>query len=47
MALYRAVLAPIWPGRRVRCALLWTDGPRLMELPEPLLDNALTKALET
>jgi len=47
MALYRAVLSPIWPGRRVRCSLLWTDGPRLMELPEALLDRALAKALET
>jgi ATP-dependent helicase/nuclease subunit A len=41
MAAYRAVLAAIWPGRTVRCALLWTDGPRLMELPDHLLDAAL------
>ncbi len=33
MAAYRAVLARIYPGREVRCALLWTDGPTLMELP--------------
>jgi ATP-dependent helicase/nuclease subunit A len=30
MALYRAALAQIYPGREVRCALLWTEGPRLM-----------------
>ena len=38
MALYRAVLAQIYPGRTVDCALLWTDGPRLMPLPAELLD---------
>ncbi len=41
MAAYRAVLTRIYPGRPVRCALLWTDGPRLMELPAVLLDKAL------
>ncbi|MBX3493878.1 MAG: double-strand break repair helicase AddA [Parvibaculum sp.] len=41
MAAYRAVLARIYPGREVRCALLWTDGPTLMELPAEMLDNAL------
>jgi ATP-dependent helicase/nuclease subunit A len=39
MAAYRAVLRGIWPGRPVRCALLWTDGPRLMPLGEGLLDR--------
>ncbi|HET8727282.1 MAG TPA: double-strand break repair helicase AddA [Alphaproteobacteria bacterium] len=39
MAAYRAALAGIYPGRRVVCALLWTDGPRLMPLSETLLDR--------
>ena len=39
MAAYRAALARIYPDRPVRCALLWTDGPRLMELPDALLDG--------
>lgn len=30
MRAYAAALRGIYPGRRVRCALLWTDGPRLM-----------------
>jgi ATP-dependent helicase/nuclease subunit A len=30
LAAYRAAVAAIYPGRAVRCALLWTDGPRLM-----------------
>lgn len=38
MAAYRAVLSRIWPKRAVRCALLWTDGPTLMALPDALLD---------
>ena len=37
MAAYRVLLADIYPGRSVRCALLWTDGPNLMVLPEQLL----------
>ncbi len=41
MAAYRAALACIYPGRAVRCALLWTDGPRLMALDHRLLDDAL------
>ncbi len=41
MAAYRAVLRQIYPDREVVCALLWTDGPRLMELPAERLDLAL------
>ena len=33
MASYRDALALVYPGHRVRCLLLWTDTPRLMELP--------------
>ncbi len=40
MAAYRAALRQVYPGRTVRCALLWTDGPRLMELPSHALDAA-------
>jgi len=39
MAAYRAAVSTIWPGRPVRCALLWTDAPRLMELPDAVLDR--------
>jgi ATP-dependent helicase/nuclease subunit A len=38
MAAYRAVLRKVYPGRPVRAALLWTDGPRLMMLPDEALD---------
>lgn len=39
MAAYRAVMKSIYPGRPIKCALLWTDGPRLMPLPEKLLEK--------
>lgn len=39
MASYRAVIAEIYPDRAIRCALLWTDGPRLMELTGSRLDR--------
>lgn len=29
---YSAVLAEIYPGKTIRCFLLWTYGPRLMEI---------------
>jgi ATP-dependent helicase/nuclease subunit A len=38
MALYRAALARIFPGRRIGCALVWTETPSLMEIPNALLD---------
>jgi ATP-dependent helicase/nuclease subunit A len=37
MAAYRVLLRQIYPGRVVRCALLWTIGPRLMMLDEAIL----------
>lgn len=38
MAAYRAALSRIYPGKAVRCVLLWTDGPFMMELPGDLMD---------
>ena len=40
LAAYRLALAKLFPGRRLRAALLWTDGPRLMEISSTLLDRA-------
>jgi ATP-dependent helicase/nuclease subunit A len=37
MAIYAEILGEIFPGRRIEAALVWTDGPRLMRLPENLL----------
>src|SRR5262249_5560241 len=41
LALYRAVLADLYPDNRVRAALVWTDVPDLMEISETSLDAAL------
>lgn len=45
MAAYRAVLSAMWPGLKIRCLLVWTDGPRLMEIPVADLESALPNAL--
>lgn len=34
MSLYKAALAEIFPDHQIRCALLWTEGPRLMPLTD-------------
>jgi ATP-dependent helicase/nuclease subunit A len=39
MALYRAAAARIFPGRRIACALVWTEAPSLMRLSDALLDG--------
>ena len=38
MAVYRAALRLVYPGKRIDCYLLWTDGARLMPLPEVMLN---------
>ena len=38
MAAYWAALRRIYPNHRVRAALLWTEGPTLMELPDDMLE---------
>lgn len=44
MAAYWAVLRSAFPDREVVAALCWTDGPRLMRLPEAQLLAVLTSA---
>jgi len=43
MAAYRELAREIYPDREINCALLWTDGPHLMPLPNVLLEDALRK----
>lgn len=38
MALYRAAAAKIFPGRRIVCGLVFTDGPRLLRLSDTVLE---------
>ncbi|KWV57510.1 DNA helicase UvrD [Bradyrhizobium macuxiense] len=41
LALYRALLARLYPQRPVRAALLWTETPEIMELSAHALDAGL------
>ena len=41
LAVYVAVLRRLYPDRPVEAALVWTDGPRLMPVPQTLMDTAL------
>jgi ATP-dependent helicase/nuclease subunit A len=45
LASYRLALKRLFPGRRLRAALLWTDGPNLMEIPSTSLDGAEMRIL--
>ncbi len=41
MALYKALLSQLFPGRPLDCVLLWTAGPHAMRVPDAVLDRAL------
>jgi len=43
LALYRAVLAKLYPSHTVRAALIWTEVPDLMELSAEAMDAALLR----
>ena len=43
MAVYAAVLAEVFPGRRIEAALVWTDGPKLMAVPENMIAATLAE----
>ena len=41
MAVYASVLSRLYPDRTVEAAMVWTDGPRLMAVPQTMMDGAL------
>jgi ATP-dependent helicase/nuclease subunit A len=45
LALYRAVIARIYPDKTIRAALIFTGGPVVIELPAAVLDAALAETL--
>ncbi len=45
LALYRAAVALLYPGKAIRCFLIYTSGPDIIELPSEKLDAALEAAL--
>jgi ATP-dependent helicase/nuclease subunit A len=36
----------MFPQRTLKAAILWTDGPKLMEIPSTLLDLAERRMLQ-
>jgi ATP-dependent helicase/nuclease subunit A len=45
LALYRGVLTRLYPDKTVRAALVFTEGPRLFDLPAAAMEAALDKFL--
>ena len=41
LGLYRAVLSRLYPDKEIRAALVFTEGPRLFELPAEAMDAAV------
>jgi ATP-dependent helicase/nuclease subunit A len=41
LALYRRLLMPLWPGHVFHTLLVWTQGPRIVELDPAQLDAAV------
>ena len=47
MGAYRKILKNVYPEKSIKCYLLWTNGPHLMELPDELLDEYLENWIAT
>lgn len=47
LAAYRALIQEIYPGHKVRSALLWTYDARLAPAPDDLLDHAFARLLRS
>jgi ATP-dependent helicase/nuclease subunit A len=43
MALYRAALLHAFPGRNVRAILVYSDGPKVIELAGSVLDEIISR----
>jgi ATP-dependent helicase/nuclease subunit A len=41
LAAYRAAVMAVYPGKAIRCALLWTEAPTLMPIGNELLERHL------
>jgi ATP-dependent helicase/nuclease subunit A len=46
LALYRAVLARLYPGLPIRAALLWTETPEMLEISASALDAQLATIIQ-
>ncbi len=43
LALYRQLLEPLYPGKTVQAALLFTEGPYLIDIPVNEMQDALAR----
>jgi ATP-dependent helicase/nuclease subunit A len=43
LSLYRALLKPLYPQHQISAALLFTEAPRLIELPLAAMEDALAR----
>ena len=43
LALYRQLLEPLYPGKTVEAALLFTEGPYLIDIPVSQMQDALAR----
>ena len=41
LAMYRAAVAPLYPGKQLRCLLIWTEGALAEEIEAAKLEAAL------
>ncbi|MDJ0447591.1 double-strand break repair helicase AddA [Methylocystis sp. JR02] len=46
LALYRAALAPLYPQKKARCFIVWTETASVVEADDAALDAALALALK-
>jgi ATP-dependent helicase/nuclease subunit A len=47
LALYRAIIARLYPDKTVRAALIFTNGPVLLEMPAASMDRAVEAELNS
>lgn len=47
LGLYRAVLSRLYPGKTVRAALVFTEGPRLIGITAEAMETAIGKVLKS
>lgn len=43
LAIYRALLAPLYPDHAFRCVLIYSEGPAVLTLPQEMLDRSLVE----
>jgi ATP-dependent helicase/nuclease subunit A len=45
LALYRAILTPLYPGKEIEASIIWTSGPQMVVIAPERLDEILSQTL--